>query len=65
VLAAHHGTGIGQTLLDEVLGSGPAQLWVAKQNPRAIAFYRRNGFAFDGAEQTDESTDITEARMLR
>lgn len=66
VLAAHHGTGVGQALFDAVLGEGPASLWVATKNPRAIAFYRRNGFAFDGAEQSDPGTPgIVEARMVR
>lgn len=66
VAAAHYGTGAGQALLDEALGDGPAMLWVAAQNPRAIAFYRRNGFEFDGVEQTDPiAPSITDARMLR
>lgn len=40
--------------------------WVAKENPRAIAFYRRNGFELDGAEQTDPGApSITDARMVR
>lgn len=61
-----HGLGVGQTLLDEVIGTGPAMLWVAKQNPRAIAFYRRNGFDFDGVEQLDPGAPrITDARMVR
>lgn len=66
VVAAQHGSGIGQGLFDAVIPAGPAGLWVAKENPRAIAFYRRNGFAFDGAEQTDPGTPgIVEARMVR
>jgi len=66
VLAAHHGTGVGQALLDETLGEGPAMLWVAKENPRATAFYLRNGFRFDGVEQVDPHAPlITNARMLR
>ena len=66
VSESEHGTGIGQALLDDVLGSGPAMLWVARENPRAVAFYRRNGFAFDGTEQTDPGAPmITDARMLR
>jgi len=66
VSAAHYGTGAGQTLLDEALGDGPAMLWVAKENPRATAFYLRNGFRFDGTEQTDPHAPmITDARMLR
>lgn len=44
----------------------PVSLWVAKQNPRAIAFYLRNGFRFDGAEQQDPGAPaITDARMVR
>lgn len=66
VLGAWHGSGAGQALLDETLGDAPAMLWVAKQNPRAIAFYRRNGFAFDGTEQIDPMAPaIIDARMLR
>ncbi|SDQ76123.1 GNAT family N-acetyltransferase [Microbacterium sp. cf332] len=66
VAAAHHGTGAGQSLLEAVLGAGPAELWVAKENPRAIAFYRRNGFEFDGIEQIDPTAPrITDARMVR
>lgn len=66
VLASHHGTGTGQSLLEETLGNDPAVLWVAKENPRAIAFYVRNGFTFDGAEETDPAAPmITDARMIR
>jgi GNAT superfamily N-acetyltransferase len=49
LLAEAHGSGLGQQLLDEVLGDAPAFLWVAEGNDRAEAFYRRNGFARDGA----------------
>lgn len=66
VVARHHGTGIGQRLFEAVIPSGAAVLWVAMENPRAIAFYHRNGFEFDGAEQTDPGTPgIVEARMVR
>jgi GNAT superfamily N-acetyltransferase len=66
VSAAHYGTGVGQALLDEALGEGPAILWVAKENPRATAFYLRNGFRFDGVEQVDPHAPmITDARMVR
>ncbi|MEP7765155.1 hypothetical protein [Sanguibacter sp. 25GB23B1] len=45
---------------------GFAMLWVAKQNPRAVAFYRRNRFELDGAEQIDPGAPmITDARMVR
>lgn len=51
VLQSHHGTGIGQALLDVVVPPGTAaQLWLARDNPRALRFYERNGFAPDGAE---------------
>ncbi len=66
VLAEHHGTGAGRALLDAVLGTAPAVLWVAQGNARAIAFYRRNGFAPDGTTMTDPAIPgITEVRMLR
>lgn len=67
VVEAMHGSGVAQALLDEVLGADePAMLWVAKQNPRAIAFYPRNGFELDGIEQTDPGAPtITDMRMVR
>ena len=66
VLTAQYGSGVGQALLDEVLGTEPAMLWVAKENPRATAFYLRNGFRFDGVEQIDPQAPlITDARMVR
>ena len=40
-------------------------LWVARDNPRAIAFYARNGFAPDGAEQQEPMFDIPIIRMVR
>ncbi|NLT27386.1 MAG: GNAT family N-acetyltransferase [Microbacteriaceae bacterium] len=40
-----HGLGVGAALLDEVLGDAPAFLWVSEGNARALAFYRRRGFA--------------------
>lgn len=66
VAAAHHGTGAGQALFDAAAGDGPVMLWVAKENPRAVAFYRRNGFAFDGVEQSDPGAPkILDAHMVR
>ena len=66
VLAAHYGTGAGQALLTEAIGDEPAFLWVAKENPRAVAFYERNGFRFDGAEQAGaHGSAMTAARMVR
>lgn len=66
VLAAHHGRGAGQALLDTVLPPGaPAQLWVAERNPRARRFYGRNGFTPDGALFTDDSLGLDEIRLVR
>jgi GNAT superfamily N-acetyltransferase len=66
VTAEHCGAGVGQALLDAAAGDGPAMLWVARDNLRAGAFYLRNGFEFDGAEQTDPSAPaIVDARMVR
>lgn len=66
VREAYYGAGVGQALLEDALGDEPAMLWVAKQNPRAIAFYERNGFRVDGVEQIDPyAPKITDARMVR
>ncbi len=64
VLAAHHGTGIGADLLDAVVPPGSsAALWVASENPRALAFYRKHGFVTDGTVQVDDG--VRELRMVR
>lgn len=66
VLDSHHGTGTGRALLDATVSHDPVSLWVAKQNPRAIRFYQRNGFVFTGEEKSDPSAPaITDARMFR
>jgi ribosomal protein S18 acetylase RimI-like enzyme len=57
-----YGTGVGQALLDTVLGEEPAIVWIAEQNERAQAFYRKNKFELDGATKFD---GISEVRMLR
>lgn len=54
VLAIAHGTGAGQALLEAALGDEPASLWVWQDNPRAHAFYARNGFAPDGARRVHQ-----------
>jgi GNAT superfamily N-acetyltransferase len=65
-LASMHGTGSGQALLDNVIGDRPAFLWVAEFNPRARAFYRRNGFEPDGGRKvTAEWENLAEIRMVR
>ncbi|SDI39259.1 L-amino acid N-acyltransferase YncA [Arthrobacter subterraneus] len=67
VLAAHHGTGVGQQLLDAALKDEPAFLWMASDNPRADAFYRRNGFLPDGASKMHDllGTQVPIVRLTR
>jgi GNAT superfamily N-acetyltransferase len=67
VLASHYGTGAGQLLLDRVVADAPATLWVADDNPRARAFYARNGFQPDGATKVGQlaGNDVLEARLVR
>ena len=67
VLASHYGTGAGQRLLNEALGDATAVLWVADDNPRARAFYARNGFGPDGTTKMGPvaGTEILEARLVR
>ena len=67
LLAEHHGSGAGQALLEASLGDAPAFLFVAGDNPRAIRFYERNGFEFDGASEEYPlvRTPITSLRMAR
>lgn len=61
-----HGSGTGQALIEASLGDSPAFLWVADPNPRAQAFYRRNGFEPDGETVVLADLDnLTEIRMLR
>lgn len=67
VLAAHHGSGAGQALLDAAIGRAAASLWILEDNPRARAFYERNGFRPDGVVQDDRSwgEPIREVRLVR
>jgi GNAT superfamily N-acetyltransferase len=64
VYAAFHGSGIGAALLDAVIDkAAPASLWVADPNPRAQAFYRKNGFFNDGTARLED--DVRSVRMIR
>ncbi|WP_211878695.1 GNAT family N-acetyltransferase [Pseudarthrobacter albicanus] len=66
LLKDHHGSGLGQQLLDASLGDSPAMLWVAEANTRARSFYRRNGFEVDGAQEVvQEWEDLVRVRMIR
>ena len=44
-----------------------AILWVLADNPRARAFYEREGWALDGGEKTDQflGVDVRELRYRR
>lgn len=62
------GTGLGQTLLDLAAPAGAgAYLWVFTENPRALAFYHRNGFVFDGlaGDSGEDWGSSPMARMVR
>jgi uncharacterized protein (TIGR00106 family) len=66
VLASWHGTGVAQRLVDAAVGDRPCYLWVAEDNPRAHAFYRRNGFAPDGTRQIADTLEgMATVRMIR
>lgn len=67
VLQRAHGGGAGQQLLDAVIGGEAAYLWVLEDNPRAQAFYARNGFAFDAARKLlpESWYQLPEVRMVR
>ncbi|MET3949318.1 GNAT family N-acetyltransferase [Arthrobacter sp. UYEF36] len=64
VLASQYGSGAGQLLLDAAVGDAGAYLWIAEENPRAFAFYRRNRFVPDGATAVHELAGIP-VRILR
>ena len=66
LLADRHGSGAGQALLDAAVGDRQAFCWVAEENPRALAFYRRNGFHPDGArEVVTDWEGLVEVRLVR
>lgn len=67
VLEDFYGSGLGEHLLDTVLGKRDALLWVLQGNDRAIAFYRKHGFEVDGTseELTGSWQGLTELRMVR
>jgi GNAT superfamily N-acetyltransferase len=59
------GTGIGQALLDAVLGAAACSLWVLEDNSRARRFYQRNGFVPDGSRELYERLGTWEVRLVR
>ncbi|MDP9988416.1 GNAT superfamily N-acetyltransferase [Arthrobacter oryzae] len=62
-----YGTGLGAALVSAAVGSGPAYLWVLENNPRALAFYRKQGFRPDGKRNTlpPEWEELPEVRLVR
>jgi ribosomal protein S18 acetylase RimI-like enzyme len=67
IRARQYGSSAGQRLLDAAIGASPAFLWVAVDNPRAHAFYRRNGFSPDGVTATRPlgGTPVAVERLVR
>lgn len=67
VLAEAYGTGVGARLLDAVVGDRPALLRVLAENPRAVAFYVKHGFAAVGAPEpmTGPWAGLHEQLMVR
>ena len=65
VAADIRSSGLGSQLLEFALANQPAFLWVFRDNPRAIEFYRRHRFELDGTESLDEDTGLALTRMAR
>ena len=65
VLAAHHGTGLADLLMDSLIGMQEASLWVLRDNARARAFSSRYGFRPDGATKVHVPTSTVELRLVR
>ncbi len=66
ILASEYGTGVGRALIDAALGGRPAFLRVFQDNPRAIAFYRRNGFEVESASTYEFlGVEAPDYRMVR
>ncbi|WP_378732661.1 GNAT family N-acetyltransferase [Nocardia brasiliensis] len=61
-----YGTGLAHDLLRAALDPTVAySLWVFEENPRALAFYRKHGFALDGTRRVEAFTPSIEVRMVR
>jgi L-amino acid N-acyltransferase YncA len=67
ILASAYGSGAGQALLESAIGTEPAYLWMAADNPRAQRFYERNGFVLDGTTRVSDliGTPVNTVRMSR
>ncbi|MBO0856248.1 MAG: GNAT family N-acetyltransferase [Nocardia sp.] len=60
-----HGTGMAADLMREILlPDVDTALWVFEENPRAKNFYRKFGFAADGARRREPISMASEIRMI-
>lgn len=69
ILADYYGKKVGYSLmcaaLEQMTQYRQVALWVLEENERAIRFYQKCGFRFDGTGQTiDLGTNKTELRMV-
>lgn len=69
ILQEYYGQKIGYALMQETLKClaryDRIALWVLKGNERAIRFYEKCGFRFDGGEKADNlGKPVTELRMV-
>jgi ribosomal protein S18 acetylase RimI-like enzyme len=62
VLPSHWGSGAGQALWDA--GQPFTSLWVLQDNPRARAFYERNGFRATGTKDIEIGVVLPEVRYV-
>lgn len=61
------GSGVASALLQTCIGDMDCHLWVLEDNPRARAFYQREGFVADGATRVvwDAHPEVREVRLTR
>ena len=69
ILKEYYGKGIGYALMKKALDAlseyPQTAVWVLAGNERAIRFYKRCGFEFDGQKKRIElGTPVTEERMI-
>ena len=69
VLKDYYGKGVGRQLIQAAFaaldGYQEIILWVLEDNKRAIAFYEKMGFVFDGQEKViDLGKAVKEKRMI-
>lgn len=67
VLEEYYGTGLGRELAEAAIGNAAACVWVLEGNERAVAFYRKLGFALNGEKEpmSGRWSGLNEVRMVR